>query len=257
MRLRVGPADVPRPARACWPGSRRAGCEICVWINPYIAQRSPLFARGQGQGLPAAAGPAATCGRGTAGSRAWPSSTSPTPRPATGTRPSCSALLDDGRGLLQDRLRRAHPGRRGLLTTAPTRSGCTTTTPTSTTRPSSSCSSKNRGEGEASSFARSAHGRASSSRCTGAATAESTFESMAESLRGGLSLGLSGFGFWSHDIGGFEGTAGPGPVQALGRVRPAVLAQPAARQRVLPRAVAVRRGGGATCCASSPSSSAG
>jgi alpha-D-xyloside xylohydrolase len=28
---------------------------------------------------------------------------------------------------------------------------------------------------------------------------------MAESLRGGLSLSLSGFGFWSHDIGGFEG----------------------------------------------------
>jgi alpha-D-xyloside xylohydrolase len=36
-----------------------------------------------------------------------------------------------------------------------------------------------------------------------------TFESMAESLRGGLSLGLSGFGFWSHDIGGFELTAPP------------------------------------------------
>ena len=34
----------------------------------------------------------------------------------------------------------------------------------------------------------------------------STYESMAESLRGGLSLALSGFGFWSHDIGGFEGT---------------------------------------------------
>lgn len=31
-----------------------------------------------------------------------------------------------------------------------------------------------------------------------------SFESMAESLRGGLSLSLSGFGFWSHDIGGFE-----------------------------------------------------
>jgi alpha-D-xyloside xylohydrolase len=37
----------------------------------------------------------------------------------------------------------------------------------------------------------------------------STFESMAESLRGGLSLALSGFGFWSHDIGGFEGTPDP------------------------------------------------
>lgn len=36
-----------------------------------------------------------------------------------------------------------------------------------------------------------------------------TFESMAESLRGGLSLGMSGFGFWSHDIGGFEHTATP------------------------------------------------
>ena len=34
-----------------------------------------------------------------------------------------------------------------------------------------------------------------------------TYESMAETLRGGLSLGLSGFGFWSHDISGFEHTA--------------------------------------------------
>lgn len=37
----------------------------------------------------------------------------------------------------------------------------------------------------------------------------SSFESMAESLRGGLSLSLSGFGYWSHDIGGFEGTPDP------------------------------------------------
>lgn len=37
----------------------------------------------------------------------------------------------------------------------------------------------------------------------------SSFESMAESLRGGLSLGLSGFGYWSHDIGGFEGSPDP------------------------------------------------
>ncbi|QRW15933.1 glycoside hydrolase family 31 protein [Rhizoctonia solani] len=34
---------------------------------------------------------------------------------------------------------------------------------------------------------------------------ESTWEAMAETLRGGLSLTLSGFGFTSHDIGGFEG----------------------------------------------------
>lgn len=32
----------------------------------------------------------------------------------------------------------------------------------------------------------------------------SDYPSMAESLRAGLSFGMSGFGFWSHDIGGFE-----------------------------------------------------
>ena len=34
---------------------------------------------------------------------------------------------------------------------------------------------------------------------------ESTFNGMAQSLRAGLSLTSSGFGFWSHDSGGFEG----------------------------------------------------
>lgn len=38
---------------------------------------------------------------------------------------------------------------------------------------------------------------------------ESTPEAMAESLRGGLSLGLCGFSFWSVDIGGFEGSPTP------------------------------------------------
>lgn len=34
-----------------------------------------------------------------------------------------------------------------------------------------------------------------------------TYASMAETLRGGLSFSMSGFSFWSHDIGGFENTA--------------------------------------------------
>ena len=33
--------------------------------------------------------------------------------------------------------------------------------------------------------------------------AESTDQGMAAELRGGLSFGLSGFSFWSHDVGGF------------------------------------------------------
>lgn len=36
-----------------------------------------------------------------------------------------------------------------------------------------------------------------------------SYISMAETLRGGLSLSLSGFGFWSHDIGGFEDDTSP------------------------------------------------
>ena len=37
----------------------------------------------------------------------------------------------------------------------------------------------------------------------------SDYVSMEESLRGGLSLTMSGFGYWSHDIGGFENTSTP------------------------------------------------
>ena len=60
------------------------------------------------------------------------------------------------------------------------------------------------GKGEAAVFARSATvgGQQFPVHWGGDCTA--TYESMAESLRGGLSLGMSGFGFWSHDIGGFE-----------------------------------------------------
>jgi alpha-D-xyloside xylohydrolase len=63
-----------------------------------------------------------------------------------------------------------------------------------------------RGEGEAVLFARSATVGGQQFPVHWGGDCESTYQSMAESLRGGLSLGLAGFGFWSHDIGGFEGT---------------------------------------------------
>lgn len=37
----------------------------------------------------------------------------------------------------------------------------------------------------------------------------SNYSSMAETLRSGLSFGMSGFGYWSHDISGFEASAIP------------------------------------------------
>ncbi|HEU4679040.1 MAG TPA: alpha-xylosidase, partial [Terrimicrobiaceae bacterium] len=68
-----------------------------------------------------------------------------------------------------------------------------------------------RGRGEAVLFARSSYASGQRFPVHWGGDCWSTFESMAESLRGGLSLSLSGFGFWSHDIGGFEGT-GPASI---------------------------------------------
>lgn len=65
------------------------------------------------------------------------------------------------------------------------------------------------GTGEAVLFARSATAGGQRFPVHWGGDCTATFESMAESLRGGLSLCLSGFGFWSHDMGGFENTASP------------------------------------------------
>jgi alpha-D-xyloside xylohydrolase len=66
-----------------------------------------------------------------------------------------------------------------------------------------------RGTGEACLFARSATvgGQRYPVHWGGDSTA--TYESMAETLRGGLSAAQSGIAFWSHDMGGFEDTAPP------------------------------------------------
>ena len=64
-----------------------------------------------------------------------------------------------------------------------------------------------RGDGEALVFARSATAGGQQFPVHWGGDSTATYESMAETLRGGLSLGLAGFGFWSHDIGGFEQTS--------------------------------------------------
>jgi alpha-D-xyloside xylohydrolase len=66
-----------------------------------------------------------------------------------------------------------------------------------------------RGEGDAVLFARSATAGGQTMPVHWGGDSTSTFVSMAESLRGGLSLAMSGFAHWSHDIGGFEGTPDP------------------------------------------------
>lgn len=66
---------------------------------------------------------------------------------------------------------------------------------------------RERGEGEAVLFARSAAAGSQKFPVHWGGDCSASYPSMAETLRSGLSLACSGFGFWSHDIGGFESTA--------------------------------------------------
>lgn len=64
-----------------------------------------------------------------------------------------------------------------------------------------------RGEGEAILFARSATAGGQQFPVHWGGDNSASYISMAETLRAGLSMSHSGFGFWSHDISGFEQTA--------------------------------------------------
>ena len=64
-----------------------------------------------------------------------------------------------------------------------------------------------RGEGEAILFARSATAGSQQFPVHWGGDNSASYVSMAETLRAGLSMSHSGFGFWSHDISGFESTA--------------------------------------------------
>lgn len=68
---------------------------------------------------------------------------------------------------------------------------------------------KKLGKGQAALFARSASVGSQKLPVHWGGDCWGTYPSMAESLRGGLSFGLSGFSFWSHDIAGFEQGATP------------------------------------------------
>ncbi len=180
------------------------GLKISVWINPYISQHSPLFAEAQREGFllhkP--------------NGDVWQSD-----------------LWQPGMGIVDF----THPGARNWFTAHLRRlieTGVDTfktdfgeRIPTDVVYHDGSDPVKMhnhysvlynetvfrlleeiRGRGDAVVFARSTHASGQRLPVHWGGDCQSTFESMAESLRGGLSLGLCGFGFWSHDIGGFEGT---------------------------------------------------
>ncbi|MBQ6551368.1 MAG: alpha-xylosidase [Lachnospiraceae bacterium] len=71
------------------------------------------------------------------------------------------------------------------------------------------CIEERRGVNDAVVFARSAAAGSQKFPVHWGGDCWSNYDAMAQSLRGGLSFTSSGFGFWAHDIGGFEDTSTP------------------------------------------------
>ncbi|OON82922.1 alpha-xylosidase [Streptomyces tsukubensis] len=184
---------------------KERGLRICVWINPYIAQQSPLFAEGRDRGylLETTAGDVWQWDQWQAGMGLVDFTN---PEAVVWYRGHLKVLLDQGVDCFKTDFGERIPvdGVRWHDGSDPERMHNHYTQLYNETV--FDLLVAERGEGEAVLFARSATTGGQRLPVHWGGDCESSFEAMAESLRGGLSLGLCGFGFWSHDIGGFEGT---------------------------------------------------
>lgn len=197
------PRTFPDP-RGMLQRLKARGLHICVWINPYIAQRSTLFQEGAAQGylLKRADGMVWQWDRWQAG-MGIVDFTNPAAR--TWFQSKLRDLLEMGVDCFKTDFGERIP------TDVVYQDGSDPERMHNYysvlyNRTVFELLETERGKGEAVLFARSASAGGQQFPVHWGGDCDSNFESMAESLRGGLSLGVSGFGFWSHDIGGFEGT---------------------------------------------------
>jgi alpha-D-xyloside xylohydrolase len=184
------------------------GLRICLWINPYIAQRSPLFEEGLANGY------LVTRSDGSVWQwDLWQAGMAlvdfTNPKAAEWYSKKLERLLDQGVDAFKTDFGERiptdvvwHDG------SDPERMHNYYTQLYN--RTVFDLLRRRRGAGEAVLFARSATAGGQQYPVHWGGDCESSFESMAETLRGGLSLAASGFAYWSHDIGGFEGTPDAG-----------------------------------------------
>ena len=200
------PRTFPEP-RAMLQRMHARGLRVCVWINPYIAQRSRLFAEGAAHGylLRRPNGDVWQWDRWQPG-MALVDFTNPAAR--AWYQQQLAALLDMGVDCFKTDFGERIPTDVAYHDGSdPERMHNLYTYLYNQTV--FELLEQRRGTGEAVVFARSATSGSQQFPVHWGGDCSSTFESMAESLRGGLSLASSGFGFWSHDIGGFEGKPPP------------------------------------------------
>jgi alpha-D-xyloside xylohydrolase len=197
------PRTFPDP-RAMLSRLKAGGLRICVWINPYIAQRSPLFAEGKARGylLRRPGGDVWQWDLWQPG-MAIVDFTNPEAREWYAAK--LDALLDLGVDCFKSDFGERIPTDVEYFDGSDPELMHNYYTYLYN-RTVFDLLRKRRGEGDAVVFARSATVGSQQFPVHWGGDNASTYESMAETLRGGLSLAMSGFGFWSHDIGGFEGT---------------------------------------------------
>jgi alpha-D-xyloside xylohydrolase len=181
------------------------GLKVCVWINPYVAQQSPLFDEGMAGGflVKKASGDIWQWDRWQPG-MALVDFTNPAA--ALWYRGKLKRLLDMGVDCFKTDFGERIPTE-VVWHSGADPEGMHNYYSFLYNETVFTLLEEQKGKGEAVVFARSATAGGQRFPVHWGGDCAATYESMAETLRGGLSLGLSGFGFWSHDISGFEQTA--------------------------------------------------
>ncbi|ANC32957.1 alpha-xylosidase [Isoptericola dokdonensis] len=181
------------------------GLKVCLWINPYIAQRSPLFAEAAERGYLLR-----TSDGGTWQWDLWQAGMGlvdfTNPDATDWYLGHLERLLDQGVDCFKTDFGERVPTDDVVWFDGSDPQRMHNYYAQAYNEVVFGLLRRRRGEGEAVLFARSATTGGQTMPVHWGGDCDSQFSSMAETLRGGLSLAMSGFGYWSHDIGGFEGT---------------------------------------------------
>lgn len=184
------------------------GIKVCVWLNPYIAQKSPLFKEGRDKGyfIKRKNGQVWQWDLWQAGN-GFVDFTNP--EAVKWYQSKLKALLDMGVDCFKTDFGERIPVEDAVFFSGadPKREHNYYTYQYN--EAVYDLLKQEKGEDQAVVFARSATVGSQKFPVHWGGDNLSRYKSMADSLRGGLSFLLSGFGFWSHDISGFEEHATP------------------------------------------------
>ncbi|AEB07818.1 glycoside hydrolase family 31 [Coriobacterium glomerans PW2] len=182
------------------------GLKVCVWINPYIAQKSSLFAEGKQQGyfIKHSDGNVWQWDLWQAGQGVVDFTN---PQAVEWYKDYLRALLDMGVDTFKTDFGERIPTEDAVYFDGSDPEKMHNYYAYLYNEAVFDVLKEKKGDGEAVVFARSATVGSQKYPVHWGGDNLSRYTSMADSLRGGLSFLLCGFGFWSHDIGGFEDTA--------------------------------------------------